>query len=85
MKNEQPLVSGRMCNRCHGHRLRNRCWDCERDFVGSHWLLRGVMLFLFVPGFFILVANLAFVVLKTKMLPMTNQNVDSWLVHTGRP
>ena len=61
-----PLVSGRMCNKCNGHRTCTdsgcKCTDCRKDTIGNNRgetiLLKVFMASMFVFGFFIIMDKL---------------------------
>ena len=52
-KDGKPLVTGRMCNLCHGHRSHDTCEACEVDSIG-HSIFYFLMGITFVFGFFLL-------------------------------
>ena len=52
-KDGKPLVTGRMCNLCNGHRSRDTCEACEIDSIG-HSIFYFLMGITFVFGLFLL-------------------------------
>ena len=49
----EPIVSGRMCSRCHGHLSEHTCSDCEDSAIGRSAVLKLIMGCTFVFGFFL--------------------------------